>query len=89
MRWVRLSSRRGRRNQRQPSETGKPHFYAVRWSSGRRDHLWAGHASTGASNDIKVATNLARNMVTEWGFSRNWVHCCTRKKKVKHSSAVA
>ncbi len=29
-------------NQRQPSETGKPDFYAVRWSSGRRDHLWAG-----------------------------------------------
>ncbi|MDE5284982.1 MAG: ATP-dependent metalloprotease, partial [Candidatus Blochmannia sp. A2] len=25
--------------------------------------------STGASNDIKVATNLARNMVTQWGFS--------------------
>ncbi|WMY95933.1 MAG: ATP-dependent zinc metalloprotease FtsH [Arsenophonus sp.] len=26
--------------------------------------------STGASNDIKVATNLARNMVTQWGFSQ-------------------
>ncbi|AMA65173.1 ATP-dependent zinc metalloprotease FtsH [Candidatus Arsenophonus lipoptenae] len=25
--------------------------------------------STGASNDIKIATNLARNMVTQWGFS--------------------
>ncbi|MXP56442.1 ATP-dependent zinc metalloprotease FtsH [Pantoea sp. Mhis] len=25
--------------------------------------------STGASNDIKVATNLARNMITQWGFS--------------------
>ena len=25
--------------------------------------------STGASNDIKVATNIARNMVTQWGFS--------------------
>ncbi len=25
--------------------------------------------STGASNDIKVATNLARNMVTQWGYS--------------------
>ncbi|QLK88657.1 ATP-dependent zinc metalloprotease FtsH [Arsenophonus endosymbiont of Aphis craccivora] len=25
--------------------------------------------STGASNDIKLATNLARNMVTQWGFS--------------------
>jgi len=24
---------------------------------------------TGASNDIKVATNIARNMVTQWGFS--------------------
>ncbi|MDT9587299.1 MAG: ATP-dependent zinc metalloprotease FtsH [Candidatus Arsenophonus melophagi] len=29
----------------------------------------AGKVSTGASNDIKVATNLARNMVTQWGFS--------------------
>lgn len=26
--------------------------------------------STGSSNDIKVATNLARNMVTQWGFSK-------------------
>jgi cell division protease FtsH len=25
--------------------------------------------STGACNDIKIATNLARNMVTQWGFS--------------------
>ncbi|CAG8948254.1 unnamed protein product, partial [Penicillium salamii] len=29
----------------------------------------AERVSTGASNDIKVATNLARNMVTQWGFS--------------------
>ncbi|HGN1899625.1 TPA: ATP-dependent zinc metalloprotease FtsH [Proteus mirabilis] len=27
------------------------------------------HVSTGASNDIKVATDIARNMVTQWGFS--------------------
>ncbi|WP_367681787.1 ATP-dependent zinc metalloprotease FtsH [Buchnera aphidicola] len=27
------------------------------------------NVSTGAVNDIKVATNLARNMVTQWGFS--------------------
>ncbi|BBI01300.1 cell division protein [Buchnera aphidicola (Nipponaphis monzeni)] len=26
--------------------------------------------STGACNDIKIATNLARNMVTQWGFSK-------------------
>ncbi|AFA41369.1 subunit of integral membrane ATP-dependent zinc metallopeptidase [Wigglesworthia glossinidia endosymbiont of Glossina morsitans morsitans (Yale colony)] len=25
--------------------------------------------STGASNDIKVATSIARNMITQWGFS--------------------
>lgn len=29
----------------------------------------AENVSTGASNDIKVATNIARNMVTQWGFS--------------------
>ena len=29
--------------------------------------------STGASNDIKVATNIARNMVTQWGFSAKLV----------------
>ncbi|NBM01791.1 ATP-dependent zinc metalloprotease FtsH [Proteus sp. G2671] len=29
----------------------------------------AEHVSAGASNDIKVATNIARNMVTQWGFS--------------------
>ena len=27
------------------------------------------HVSTGASNDIQVATTIARKMVTEWGFS--------------------
>ncbi|PPI88605.1 ATP-dependent zinc metalloprotease FtsH [Candidatus Pantoea edessiphila] len=27
------------------------------------------YVSTGASNDIKIATNLAKNMVTQWGFS--------------------
>ena len=27
------------------------------------------NVSTGASNDIQVATNIARKMVTEWGFS--------------------
>ncbi len=25
--------------------------------------------STGASNDIKIATSIARNMITQWGFS--------------------
>ncbi|WP_159714835.1 ATP-dependent zinc metalloprotease FtsH [Blochmannia endosymbiont of Camponotus nipponensis] len=29
----------------------------------------ANKVSTGASNDIKVATSIARNMVTQWGFS--------------------
>lgn len=29
----------------------------------------AKNVSTGAYNDIKVATSLARNMVTQWGFS--------------------
>ncbi len=28
------------------------------------------HVSTGASNDIERATELARNMVTKWGFSQ-------------------
>lgn len=28
------------------------------------------YVSTGASNDIKVATNIARNMITQWGFSK-------------------
>lgn len=27
------------------------------------------NVSTGASNDIKIATSIARNMVTQWGFS--------------------
>ncbi|BBU80586.1 hypothetical protein EIMP300_19860 [Escherichia coli] len=31
-----------RRNQRQPSETGKSDLHAVRWSSGGRDHLRTG-----------------------------------------------
>ena len=31
--------------------------------------LGADYVSTGASNDIQVATTIARKMVTEWGFS--------------------
>ncbi|QCI23570.1 ATP-dependent zinc metalloprotease FtsH [Buchnera aphidicola] len=30
----------------------------------------ANNVSTGAYNDIKMATRLARNMVTQWGFSK-------------------
>lgn len=28
------------------------------------------NVSTGSSNDIKIATTLARNMITQWGFSK-------------------
>ncbi len=33
------------------------------------EELFLNHMTTGASNDIQVATNLARKMVTEWGMS--------------------
>lgn len=45
--------------------------------------------STGASNDIERATDIARKMVTQWGFSEKLVHCCTQKTKVKYSWVVA
>ncbi|QJC34600.1 ATP-dependent zinc metalloprotease FtsH [Enterobacteriaceae endosymbiont of Donacia crassipes] len=28
------------------------------------------YVSTGSANDIKIATNIAKNMVTQWGFSK-------------------
>ena len=28
-----------------------------------------GERTTGASNDLRKATNIARNMVTQWGMS--------------------
>ena len=31
----------------------------------------ADNVSTGASQDIRVATNIARNMVTQWGMNKN------------------
>ncbi len=34
------------------------------------EELTFGEMNTGAGNDIKTATNLARKMVTEWGMSR-------------------
>ena len=43
------------------------------------------HVSTGASNDIKVATNLARNMVTQWASPTNSVHCSMQRKRAKYS----
>ena len=30
--------------------------------------------TTGASNDIERASELARNMVTKWGFQKKWAH---------------
>jgi len=33
------------------------------------EHIFIGDICTGASNDIKVATELAENMVTKWGMS--------------------
>ncbi|MCF0215069.1 MAG: ATP-dependent zinc metalloprotease FtsH [Fibrobacteraceae bacterium] len=40
--------------------------------SGRlAEMIFFNHQSTGASNDIERATELARKMVTEWGFDEN------------------
>jgi cell division protease FtsH len=47
------------------------------------------HVSTGASNDIKVATNLARNMVTQWGFSDKLGPLLYAEEEGKCSSAAA
>ena len=41
--------------------------------------------STGASNDIKVATNIARNMVTQWGFSDKLGPILYTEMKAKYS----
>ena len=41
------------------------------------EKLYVGDISTGASNDLKRATSIARRMVTEWGMSENvgMVYC--------------
>lgn len=41
--------------------------------------------TTGASNDIQRATELAHNMVTKWGFLTIWARCLMVKMKVKYS----
>lgn len=41
--------------------------------------------STGASQDIKYATSIARNMVTQWGFSEKLGRFYMLKMKVKYS----
>ena len=33
------------------------------------EEIFLGHITTGAGNDIERATDLARNMVCEWGMS--------------------
>ncbi len=33
------------------------------------EELFLGHITTGAGNDIERATDIARNMVCEWGMS--------------------
>ncbi|MAV64053.1 MAG: cell division protein FtsH [Candidatus Marinimicrobia bacterium] len=59
-----------------PSED--KHNYSKGYLMGRLDILMGGRSAeklifndttTGASNDISVATNLAKNMVTQWGMS--------------------
>ena len=34
--------------------------------------------TTGASNDIERATEIARNMVTKWGYQTNLLHTVKR-----------
>jgi cell division protease FtsH len=41
----------------------------VRRPDRRGDDLGPGRVTTGASNDIQRATEIARNMVTKWGLS--------------------
>jgi len=45
--------------------------------------LGAEGVTTGASNDIQRATELARNMVTKWGLSEKMGPCYMKKTKVK------
>ena len=56
------------------------HNYSKEYLLGRLDILMGGRSAeklifkdttTGAGNDISVATNLAKNMVTQWGMSDN------------------
>ena len=42
------------------------------WGSNCGRNIRADAVTTGASNDIERATELARNMVTRWGLSENW-----------------
>ena len=48
---------------------GKSNFQFVWWTYCRRIIFGAENVTTGASNDIQKATEIARNMVTKWGFS--------------------
>ena len=56
------------------------HNYSKKYLLGRLDILMGGRSAeklifkdttTGAGNDISVATDLAKNMVTQWGMSDN------------------
>jgi cell division protease FtsH len=44
--------------------------------------------TTGAADDIRRATNLARRMVTEFGFSEKPDRCATARMKRRCSSAI-
>ena len=50
------------------------------------EEIFLGHITTGAGNDIERATDIARNMVCEWGMS-NMARWLTAKRKRPFSSA--
>jgi cell division protease FtsH len=55
--------------QLQQAAPGEPDLQPVRRSHRRGADLRARMVTTGASNDIQRATDIARNMVTKWGLS--------------------
>jgi cell division protease FtsH len=52
------------------------------------EELFMKQMTTGASNDFERATDLARDMVTQWGMSDSLGRWCMARRRAKSSSAV-
>jgi len=51
------------------------------------EEIFLGHITTGAGNDIERATDIARNMVCEWGMSQMDRWPMAKRKKPSSSAA--
>ena len=76
------------RSELQQGAPGEPALQPVRGRVAEEIIFGPSQVTTGASNDIERATDLARNMVTKWGLSEKLGPWPTARMKARCSSGI-